>query len=253
MSEDENRPRPFVSGRDAPRPLPRKFYTVVSTELTDDGHAILLDGRRARTPLKRPLAVPVADLAHAIADEWRAQADNIDPATMPLTKLATTAIDAVRGEEARVASEIVAYAGSDLVCYRADAPERLVALQAAHWDPILAFAQKELGAEFRRVTGLMPVAQPIAATTAVARAIADLDALAIASLHVMTTLSGSALIALAHAFGHLTADEAWTAAHIDEDWQIARWGEDSEAAERRQRRRREFAAASRTFAAVTTA
>ncbi len=164
---------------------------------------------------------------------------------MPLTRLANSAIDGVAGREAEVRADIAEYAGSDLVCYRAHGPERLVERQCRAWDPILAWSRDTLGARFEVATGIMPVAQPDAGRAAVAEALARLDAFTLAALHVMTTLMGSALLALAHARGRLSAEEAWAAAHVDEDWQISQWGKDAEAAARRERRWAEMQAASR--------
>jgi chaperone required for assembly of F1-ATPase len=232
----------------AARPLPRRFYKSVTIEAADPPHRILLDGKTARTPARAMFAVPTRALAEAIAAEWEAQREHIDPAGMPLTKLANSAIDGVRGREAAVRDDIVKYAASDLVCYRASEPEALVRRQSELWDPILAWSRKALGASFVVVEGLMPVAQPEPAKAGLARALANYDAFALTALHVMTTLTGSALLALAHAGGRLGAEDAWAAAHVDEDWQIARWGEDALAAARRQRRWLEMQAAGRLLA-----
>lgn len=240
-----------VPGRESIRPqLPRRFYSDVSVEAAGGGHRILLDGRPVRTPKKAELSVAQPLLAEAMAEEWRGQGEFIDPETMPLTKMVNTALDAVTGQEAEVAADIAAFAGSDLTCYRAEHPTELVAMQAKAWGPVLSWARDRLGAEFVPTEGIMPVDQPLEAVEAVAKAVADYEALSLAGLHVMTTLTGSALIALAHAQGHLTAQEAWNAAHVDEDFQISQWGEDSEAMSRRARRWAEFQAASRLFGFV---
>jgi chaperone required for assembly of F1-ATPase len=197
-----------------------------------------------RTPAKKALLLPTRKLADAVAAEWEAQTSRIDPATMPLTRLANSAIDGVMGREAEVRADIVKYAGSDLLCYRAQRPPELVRRQAEAWDPVLAWAREVLGASFHITHGIMPTIQPAPAAASVARAIEAHGAFDLAPLHVMTTLMGSALLALAHARGHLTADQAWAAAHIDEDWQISQWGEDAEAQGRRERRWLEMRAAS---------
>lgn len=235
-----------VPGREnlAPR-LPKRFYKDAGAEPRDGGFAVLLDGKPVRTPGRNVLQVPTAALAEVVAEEWRAQGEHIDPATMHLTRLANTAIDAVSGKMAEVANEIVAFAGSDLLCYRAEGPRDLVRRQAATWDPILRWAGEHLGATFTTVEGIMPVAQSPEALAAVAAAIAPLDAFRLSAVHVITTLTGSALLALARLTGRLTAEQTWAAAHVDEDWQISQWGEDAEAADRRKRRHAEFSAASR--------
>jgi len=229
-------------------PLPKRFYksvTVGPAAGDDAGYQLQLDGRVLRTPAKRPLVLPTQALANAMAEEWSAQGEHINPATMPLTKLVMTAVDGVAQHMSQVADDIVKFAGSDLICYRADAPEGLVRLQNEAWNPILTWAEDQLGACFRLAEGVMPLEQEQSALDRVAAAVAPFDALMLTSLHVMTTLTGSALLALAHATGRLSAEEAWTAAHIDEDWQIRQWGVDVEAAERRARRLEEMRAASR--------
>jgi len=226
-------------------PLPKRFYTAVTVAPAAGGYAILLDGKPVRTPRKLPLVVPTRPLAEAIAEEWAAQKERIDPASMPLSKLAITAIDGVAAHMADVAADIVKFAGSDLLCYRAEEPEALAVLQAAAWDPILRWAEAELGAHFTTAKGIMPVEQRPEALDRVAAAVAPFGAMALTALHVMTTLTGSAILALAHASGRLSLEEAWTAAHVDEDWQVSRWGIDVEAAARRARRWAEMQAASR--------
>jgi chaperone required for assembly of F1-ATPase len=240
----------------AARPLPKRFYTAVTIagpDSTPAAYRILLDGKGMRTPAKAVLAVPTRALAEAIAAEWAAQGEHIDPATMPLTRLVNSALDGVRGREAAVREDIAKFAGSDLLCYRAGEPEALALAQAAVWDPILAWSREALGAHFVVAEGIMPVEQPQAAKAAAVRALADYEALALTALHVMTTLTGSALLALAHVHGRLGIEEAWTAAHVDEDWQTGRWGQDAEAAARRQRRWGEMQAAGRLLALLGSA
>ena len=224
---------------------PKRFYEHVAIKDEGDGVALLLDGKGVRTPGKTPFLLPNAALAEAIAEEWRGQGARIDPSTMPLTRLANSVIDGVKGSEGAVLDDILKYAGSDLLCYRAEGSKELVALQSKHWDPILAFAKKDLGSPMRLSEGVMHVAQPQASLDAIRKRLDSFDAWSLAALHVMTGLSGSALLALAVALGRLTPEEAWAAAHVDEDWQIAQWGEDEEAKLRRANRHRDFTAAAR--------
>lgn len=249
MSEpdDEAAAPSKIPGREALRaPLPKRFYSEVSVcEEPTGGFAIMLDGRPVRTPKKLPLLVPTRPLADAIAAEWAAQAERIDPATMPLSKLAIAAIDGVAGSMLEVAADIVRFAGSDLLCYRAEAPSVLAALQADVWDPILGWVEGESGARFLLAEGVMPVTQSPQALSRFGDLVVPYGAFALTCLHVMTTLTGSAFLSLAVAKGRLSVDEAWAAAHLDEDWQIARWGVDVEAADRRARRHAEMQAAGR--------
>jgi chaperone required for assembly of F1-ATPase len=224
---------------------PKRFYDQVAIEGEGGGVSVLLDGRPVRTPAKAPFLLPNPALADVIAEEWRGQGARIDPATMPLTRLANSVIDGVKGNEAAVLDDILKYARSDLLCYRAEGPRGLVSLQTEHWDPILAWAKQELGAKMRLAEGVMHVEQPPTSLDAIKKRLNKFDPWSLAALHVMTGLTGSALLALAVALRHLSPEEAWDAAHVDEDWQIGQWGEDEEAKERREDRRRDFAAAAR--------
>jgi chaperone required for assembly of F1-ATPase len=231
--------------------LPKRFYKEASVAAGRGGFEVLLDGKPVRTPAKRALALPSRPLADVVAAEWAGQGETINPAVMPLTKLANVALDRVAAEPEAVAAEIAKYAGADLVCYRASEPEELVAAQKAAWDPVLGWARDALGARFVCAEGVRHVAQSLDAIAAVRTEIAKISSpLALAALASATALSGSALIALALARGRLSAETAWAAAQVDEDWNIARWGEDAEAAERRALRRAEFDAAAKVLALV---
>lgn len=243
--EDAGRDEQASAIARADRPsLPKRFYKDASIEFRDGAYALLLDGRSARTPGRSPLAVPLVGVADVLAQEWQAQDENINPATMPMTRIVNSIIDGVEEARAEVVAEMVKYAGSDLLCYRANSPERLVKRQAELWDPVLEWAHDQIGARFVLSEGVMFVAQPETALSAIKRIFdAQSSAYAIGGLHVLTTLSGSVLIALAVAHKRLSVEEAWLAAHVDEDVQAEIWGADEEASVRRSRRYTEFAAA----------
>jgi chaperone required for assembly of F1-ATPase len=229
--------------------LPRRFYKDAGVREENGAFALVLDGRPARTPAKNSLSVADLKTAEALAAEWRAQAEVIDPAGMPLTRLVNSAIDGVASRMADVAEEVSRYAGSDLLCYRAGDPERLVARQAELWDPVLDWARDELGARFVLVEGIMFAEQPLGALAAVRSSVGAVeDPLALAALSTITSLTGSVLLALAVAHGRMTAEEAWAAAHLDEDFQMEVWGGDEEALERRLRRWSEMEAAAMVVA-----
>jgi len=239
---------PVEAARRAVRPqLRKRFYKRVDVAAEGaSGFAVTLDGRPVRTPARNPLAAPVHSLAQGIADEWNAQAEFIDPSTMPLTRLANTIVDGVATMSPEVRAEIAKYLGDDLLFYRADAPDGLIARQAAAWDPILDWARDTLGTRFVVSQGVMHVGQPESALAAAAAAISD-DAWRLGALHAVTTLTGSALIALALLHGQISVDEAWAAAHIDEDWNMDFWGRDALAMERRAFRFKEMQAAARVL------
>jgi chaperone required for assembly of F1-ATPase len=223
--------------RSARSQLRRRFYKNAHVDIAHEGSgaggfAIQLDGRAIRTPARRVLEAPTCALADALAAEWNAQAELIDPLNMPLTRLANSIIDGVVDAPAAVAAEIEKYLGSDLVVYRAPGPQGLIARQALAWDPLLAWARETLGARFVLAEGISFVAQPAAALAA-ARAAIPRDPWRLGALNAITTLTGSALIALAVLAGRLSAEEAWAAAHLDEDWNMDFWGRDELALERR--------------------
>jgi chaperone required for assembly of F1-ATPase len=223
---------PIEAARRNMRPNLRKRFYQGATVGEGAPYPLLLDGRAVKTPAGNTLAAPALSLAQAIAAEWDAQGERIDPAAMPLTRLANTIIDGVAPNPEPVAEEIAKYLGSDLLCYRASTPEGLVARQSQHWDPVLAWAREAHGARFVLSEGVMFVAQPEAAIAAACTAIPT-DPWRLGAVSLITTLTGSALIALAVAANELSVDEAWAAAHVDEDWNMDFWGRDELAMQRR--------------------
>jgi chaperone required for assembly of F1-ATPase len=243
-------PDPTQAARRSMRPpLPRRFYRQAEVDAGAEGFRILLDGRPVRTPAQGALAAPSRTLAAALAAEWDAQGETIDPATMPLTRLANAIIDGVVAASAPVTVEIEKYLGSDLLFYRAVGPQALVERQGRLWDPVLAWAREALSAEFVVARGVVHVGQPPAALAA-ARAAIPREPWRLGALHVITTLTGSALLALALVLGRLTPEDAWEAAHVDEDWNMAQWGRDEIALERRAARWAEMQAAATVLAAL---
>ena len=247
---DPNRPAdPVEAAQRLARPeLPKRFYKRVSVEATPDGETVMLDGRPARTPARRVLALPNRALAEAAAEEWAAQENVVDPGSMPLTRLVNAAIDGVANNPQAVSDDVLRYAASDLVCYRAEYPAGLLDEQARHWDPLVAWLRECFGVRLAATAGVMHVSQPEEALAGLRAALARLDAWRLAALHAMTTLTGSAVIALAVLKGRLGPEAAWEAAHVDEDWNIRQWGEDAEAMRRRARRFDEMKAATRVVA-----
>ncbi len=228
----------------------KRFYRTVGVGEVKGGFALLLDGRRALTPARKPLILPSRALAEAIAAEWAGQGEAIDPAAMPLTRLSACALDGVAAAMEETRAEIAGYAGSDSLCYRAEAPDALVAAETAAFDPVLDWTERALGAKFLLGEGVVHVRQPARALKAVRAALETLeDPFALAALRVMTSLTGSALLALAVARSALSAEDAWRIAHVGEDFQIGQWGEDEEAKARRAARWREFEAAGRVMGA----
>jgi chaperone required for assembly of F1-ATPase len=227
-----------------------RFYTKADFAETADGFAITLDDKTVRTPSGRSLMAPTPEIAEVIASEWGAQQEFIDPVTMPMTRFANSVVDAVVDRVEAVADDIAKYLGTDLLFYRAAHPEALVAREAAQWDPVLYWAANDLGAHFILAEGIVHVRQPDSAIAA-ARAALPVDPWQIAALHVVTTLTGSALLALALNHGALDADQVWTAAHVDEDWNSEKWGVDAEVASRRAFRLVDFRAAAAIITALT--
>lgn len=233
-------------------PLPKRFYQEAkAAEDGEGGYAIHLDGKPVRTPARSKLILPKLEMAELVAAEWEAQVEVVNPVIMPVTRLANTAIDGITKDPQAVFDDILRFSGTDLLCYRAATPQRLTLLQSEGWDPVLEWAAKSHGARFILAEGVMHQQQPdeaIAAFGAVLRRHDNIFSLA--SLHTVTSLTGSAILALAFAEGQLSVDEAWQLAHIDEDWQKSQWGEDEEAALRRHLRKVEMDAACKLFLAT---
>lgn len=241
----QNSPGDGTSGPPAAptRPaMPRRFYTEVDIAQVPDGFEVRLDGRPVRTPGHHLLVAPVRRLAEAIASEWAAQGEYLDRSTMPLTQLAYIILDKVRTTPEPLAAEVARYLGSDLLCYRAQSPAGLARRQAEHWNAVIDWAARELGARFAVAEGVTFLAQPPAALER-AQAAIPTDPWLLAAVHSVTTLTGSALLALALLRGFLDPEAAWGAAHVDEDWNMEVWGQDAVALKRRALQKAEFGAA----------
>lgn len=221
----------------------KRFYKDVTVSGSGP-FAIHLDGRAVKTPRRAALAVPTSALAEAVAEEWRTQGADVQPATMAFTKLANAAIDRVKGRETEVIDKIMAYA-NDLLCYRAAAPADLAARQDAEWTPLLDWAQMRFGAHLDTQIGVTHFTQPDAAVAALRRAVEANDPFALTALHNAATILHSLVLTLAVAEGRLTAAEAFALSQLDERYQAEQWGEDDEAAARARAIAAELAAAER--------
>ncbi len=210
---------------------PKRFWTNADTVERDGGYAVDLDGRAVKTPYKQPLILPTRVMAEAVAAEWQAQIDKIDPTTMPVTRAANSAIDKVAPQHPEVVAMLAAYGESDLMCYRAAQPEGLVALQDAAWDPWLAWSAQALDAPLHVTTGVMPIGQPQESLTRLHIRVAEFDNFSLTGFYDLVQLSGSLVLAFAVTLGKLVPEEAWRLSRIDEDYQVSQWGDDEEAAE----------------------
>ena len=218
----------------------KRFWKDVSVSETEGGYAVMLDARRVMTPGKIPLTLPSRTMAEAVAAEWAAQDDEIAPLTMPVTRAANSAIERVAPQRAEVAAMLAAYAETDLLCHSAAAPTEMPARQAAAWDPLIAWAAQTLAAPLTVTTGVLPAAQPAASLAGLARHVAALGPFQLTGLHDLVTISGSLILGLATTAGRLTPEAAWDISRIDEDWQIAQWGHDDEAAQMAAHKRSDF-------------
>lgn len=221
----------------------KRFYETVEVAPAEDGHRVLLDGRPLRTPAKRPLALPMAGLAEALAGEWRAQGEVVQPQAMPLTRLASTAQDRMPALRAAAIEEVAGYAGTDLLCYRAAAPIDLVERQSRVWQPMLDWAASIYGVRLTVTTSLLPVSQPDAALRGLRMAVESLADWPLVGLHAATTALGSLVLGLALARGRIDAEQALAASLLDELYEIERWGQDVESERRHEALRRDVEAA----------
>jgi chaperone required for assembly of F1-ATPase len=241
---------PMEAARRSARAVQRKrFYASAGTGEAEGGYIVTLDGKPIKTPSGRTVVVPSRSLAEMIAAEWNAQGEFIEPLTMPLTRFANSVVQGVTDNVTAVSDDVAKYFGSDLLFYRAGHPEGLVAREAEHWDPVLFWAAETLGAHFMLAEGVMHVRQPDEAIAAVRGALPD-DPWAIAAVHVLTTLTGSALLALAMFHGVIDPEKAWAAAHVDEDWNAEKWGVDEEMAARKAAKSVDFNAVAAVLRAI---
>jgi chaperone required for assembly of F1-ATPase len=212
----------------------KRLYQKAEPAESAGGHGIALDGKPIKTPGKRDLIVPSAALAAAIAEEWNSQQAEVRPATMPLTRLATSAVDLVATQRDGVVRQIASYAATDLVCYRATYPPALAARQQAVWQPLIDWAGLRYDAPLAVTSGVIPKSQSAGTLRAFAAAVAEQENFALTALHSATAACGSLIIALALLEGQLDAQQAFAASQLDESFQIEGWGEDPAQAQRRQ-------------------
>lgn len=226
---------------------PKRFYETATVSEETEGFVVHLDERSIRTPGKNPIVMPSADMAEAVAAEWMAQEDRIDPTTMPWTRSVNSAIDKVTVQRDEVAAHLASYAESDLLCYRADGPEGLIQRQQAIWDPLLDWAGERCGTRLQVTTGVMPVAQPRQAIEALAGCMEPMSEFHLTGFHDLVTLSGSFILAFAAISEFQPAEKLWEASRVDEAWQIEQWGDDEEASESAEVKYRAFLHASKFF------
>ncbi len=218
----------------------KRFWKAAEVADCPGGFTVTLDGRPVRTPLKKPLVVPTGEFADAIAAEWSAQEETVDPTSMPFTRAANAALDKVSAQRKEVCEMLAAYAGTDLLCYRATGPEALIARQAAAWDSHLDWAAQRFTAPLQITSGIIPVNQPAQSLAAYLKVVEAFSDFELTGLHDLVAISGSLILALAVVEARLSADAAYDLSRIDELWQIEQWGEDEEASALAERKRFEF-------------
>ncbi len=227
---------------------PKRFWKAASVVAEEGGFAVRLDDRPVKTPAKQPLLLPTKALADLVAAEWDAQSGLVNPETMPVTRMANSAIDKVIPQYHEVASLLTAYGETDHLCYRAAHPPALAAKQAMAWDPLLDWAAQSLHAPLLSTAGVAPIAQDAAVLARLHAQVLALGNFKLAAFHDLVSISGSLVLAFAVAHGRLTAEEGWHLSRLDESWQIALWGEDEDAAAAAALKQEAFYLAARFFA-----
>ncbi len=217
----------------------KRFYKTTGVDAVDGGFRVLLDGRSLKTPAKAELLLPIEGLAEAVAEEWEQQVEEIEPDAMPITRLATTAVDRMPELRDAAIQEVADYAGTDLVCYRAADPDDLVRLQHEAWQPALDWMTKHYGIAFDLTVSLVPIAQPEATLAGVQRVIEAIDDWTLVGVHGATTSLGSVVLALVLWHGRLDADAAADASLVDALFEIERWGQERDATKRHEALRRD--------------
>ncbi|MBO29640.1 MAG: ATPase [Rhodobacteraceae bacterium] len=225
----------------------KRFWKAAGVVAAGEGFAVELDGRPIRTPAKNPLTMPTRAMAEAVASEWMAQDGVIDPRTMPATRTVNAAVDKVAPQHAEVAEMLAAYGDADLLCYRAEGPEELVARQQAQWDPYLDWARRELAVDLSPRTGIMHAPQGADALATLSQRTHALNDFELAAFHDLVSLSGSLVLGFAAALDAGKAEEIWTVSRLDELWQIEQWGADEEAEALAEVKRQSFLHAKQMF------
>jgi len=223
----------------------KRFYQTATVVPAERGFMVQLDGRPIKTPEKRPNLSPTKVLAEAICMEWNAQADKVDPASMPMAKLQNTALDRVAGRTDDLICELVRYAGTDLLCYRAASPQDLAQHQDRLWQPLLDWTQQHHDMTLTVTTGILHVQQEMQQLAKLEYFLAGLDSFRLAAFYTIATLCGSVVIALNMLGGNISAQQAWDAAQLDENYQTAQWGRDEEAQIRQNNMKKELDSAAR--------
>ena len=225
----------------------KRFWKATAAVETEGGYKIELDGRPVKTPAKTLLVVPTAEMAAAVASEWDAQKDLIDPLTMPVTRGANAALDKVAIQRDEVIEMLAAYGDTDLLCYRAAGPEELITRQAVEWDPLLAWARKTYGVIMKTGEGVMHIAQDPRNLVRFTAELSKMTPFQIAAAHDLISLSGSMVIALAVIEKHLKVERGWAVSRIDEEWQFEKWGEDEDARALESIKRQSFSDAAKFY------
>ncbi len=220
--------------------MTKRFYKEAATVNADGAFSVTLDGRAIKTPAGKTLVLPTKALAEAIAAEWDAQGDEVNPQSMPLMQLAGTAIDRVPAVRGSLIDGLLRYVDTDLLCYRASQPPELVQRQAEVWQPLLDWAEETFGAKLNVVEGVLPATQDDSAKTGFAAAMSEMDDWQLTALAEMVGVAGSIVVGFAMYAGALDGAQAFKVCHLDEDHQIERWGEDAEAMARRDKIREEL-------------
>lgn len=225
----------------------KRFWKAAKAVELETGFSVELDGRSVKTPAKSALILPTLAMAQAIAAEWDAQVEAIDPRTMPTTRTANAAIDKVMIQHAEVAEMLAEYGGTDLLCYRAASPKELIQRQAERWDPLLDWATQALDAELKSATGVMFVAQDAISLKRLSQRVHSLTSFQLAAFHDLVSMSGSLVLGFAAAYKERPVDEVWALSRLDESWQEELWGKDDEASELAEIKREAFCHAARFY------
>jgi chaperone required for assembly of F1-ATPase len=224
---------------------PKRFWTDVAVIESGGGYAVALDGKPIKTPAKQDFIAPTRALAEAIVAEWAEQGERMNPKAMPQTRYVNSVIDGIKPQRAAIVEAVAAYGASDLLCYRAEHPDALIARQAERWDPLLSWATRTYDAPLVLAAGVMPVTQPQPSLDRLSRAVEAHHDFALAGLHDLVSISGSLILGLSVSAGRLSPDEALSLSRLDEHWQIEQWGDDEEAAETAAKKAVDFAEAAR--------
>ncbi|EIW84993.1 ATP12-domain-containing protein [Coniophora puteana RWD-64-598 SS2] len=207
----------------------KRFWKTVGVKRQQDGFTVTLDSRPIKTPAGNTLLLPTSKqlAASLIAFEWENQETVLKPHALPMTSIASRAIDFMSDKNtcAELRASLLDYLHTDTICFQNDDPPQLVELQTKYWDPLLDWARKTFDIDLQVSSSILFSSQSEETARKLGEILAKMDPWELAVMERATYTTKSFIISLALIKGHLTAEQAALASQVEVASQIQRWGE----------------------------